>query len=379
MPTSALARDLGAVSRVVVKLGSSIILHRGLGPLVDEVQAARGAGVEVILVTSGAVAVGQTALGIQQRPRSLAKVQALAALGQGDLMARYRAEFGRFDVGCAQILLTHEDLADRTHFLNVRQTMREVLGYGLIPIINENDSVATEELRFGDNDRLAAAIATVVDADLVVLLSDVDSLCDKDPRLHDDALPIHEIDAIDATIVAMAGAAGAHGTGGMASKIAAAGLAVEAGIPLIVAPGHAEGVLTRILAGELLGTRFVPPEQRVDRRRHWIQHYSKRRGAVTVDAGAVKALTERRSSLLPAGVVAVEGTFERGDAVSIIDEHGATIALGLVGYDAPDLSLIAGQRSSQAARTLGREAVGPVVHRNDLVLQDEAPEPLPAS
>ncbi len=365
-------RDLRAARRIVVKLGSTTVVAPELEGLVLQMQALRERGHEVAVVTSGAVALGMASMGLSERPRELARKQALAAVGQADVMGRYKALFGRFGVPCAQILLTHEDISHRRHFLNIRHTLLETLAMGAVPIVNENDTVATEELRFGDNDRLAAALATVVDADLVVLLSDVDALCDADPRTTPGARPIHEVEAIDANVRAMAGSAGSQlGTGGMASKIEAAHLAVEAGIPLILARGSAPDVLTRLMAGELVGTRFHARPKRVGRRRHWIGFLSKVHGTVVVDAGAAEALRTRGSSLLPIGVTEARGPFSRGDAVSVVGPDGRELARGLVGYGHAELARIAGRRTAEAADILQVEGVDPVVHRNDMVLIEE--------
>lgn len=360
-------RELGVVRRVVVKLGSALVVSDALGRLIDAMQAVRASGVEVVIVTSGAVAAGMARLGLAQRPAVLAEVQALAAVGQAALMARYNEGFSRYDAACAQILLTHEDLSNRGHFLNIRHAMEAALGLGMVPVVNENDTVATEELRFGDNDRLAAAIASVVGADLVVLLSDVDALYDRDPRSHADATPVREVPRIDEAIRAMAGApTSAVGTGGMISKVAAAELAVEAGIPLIVAPGAEPDVLGRILRGEPVGTRFLAAARPVGNRRHWIRFLSKVHGTLHVDAGAAVALESRGSSLLAVGVTRVEGHFSRGDAVRIVDPEGRELARGLAGYDSDTAQALVGRHSHEMAAVLADAAPEPLVHRNDL-------------
>lgn len=364
-----LSRSLGAVERVVVKLGSSTLAAVDLDVLAAEIARHRAAGLQIALVTSGAVASGLVRLGLPERPHDIARVQAIAAVGQVDLMARYRAAFERLGVVCAQVLITHEALAERRHFLNVRHTLSELFELGVVPIINENDTVATEELRFGDNDRLAAAIATVLDADLVILLSDIDALYDADPREDPTARPIHEVPQIDDAVRGVAGRAGSDvGTGGMVSKIEAAEIAVEAGIALVIASGDDPGVIGRVLAGERVGTLFRPNADRLDRRRHWIGFLSRLKGSVRVDAGAVRALKERGSSLLPIGVVGVEGLFVRGDGVTVLGPDGEVVARGLVGYDHDTLARIMGLRSDAIAALLDRTGVDPVIHRNDLVL-----------
>ncbi|MDP6944077.1 MAG: glutamate 5-kinase [Myxococcota bacterium] len=361
-------RTIGTVRRLVVKLGSRVVLSEAFNGLVDEVGRLTRGGTEVVVVSSGAVAMGMSCLGLDDRPRSLSRVQALAAAGQAELVGRYNERLATLGCRCAQVLLTHEGLSRRRHAMNIRHTLEDLLAMGLIPLVNENDSVATEELRFGDNDRLAAAVGATVGADLVILLSDVDALYDADPHASEDAQPILEVAAIDDAIRAMAGAAGSSmGTGGMASKIAAAEIAVGAGIPLIVASGGEGDVLGRLLDGEPTGTCFAASPS-VGRRRHWIGFLSKVQGTLTVDAGAVKALRERGSSLLSAGITGVTGAFERGDAVQVIDEAGTEVARGLSGYASDDLSRICGCRSEEVLRVLDVDAVDPAVHRDDMVL-----------
>ena len=362
-------RDLGAVRRVVLKLGRTTLAAVDLDQLIDEVQALRAGGIEVAIVTSGAVASGLARLGFTERPTDLPRIQALAAVGQVDLMARYRASFARHGVYCAQILITHEALAERHHFLNARHTLNTLFELGVVPVVNENDTVATEELRFGDNDRLAAAIATVLDADLVVLLSDIDALYDKDPRKDPTARPIDEVPAVDERVRRSAGDAGSGvGTGGMRSKVLSAEIAVKAGIPLIIARGDDPSLIPRIIAGERIGTVFLADPHRVGSRRHWIGFLSRLKGTITIDAGAVAALRERGSSLLPIGILAVRGGFEPGDGVLIEALDGEPIARGLVAYDYETLVRICGKKTDEIAQILERAGVDPVVHRNDMVL-----------
>jgi len=363
----------GIARRLVIKVGSSTLSTwidgaPYLDAFVTVIADLRKAGHEVVVVTSGAVACGMQRLGFSERPRELAQVQALAAVGQADLMGRYGASFLRHGIQCAQILLTHEDIARRHHFLSLRHTVAELFELGVVPVVNENDTVATEELRFGDNDRLAAAFSTVLEADLVILLSDIACLYDRDPRTEPNAQPVREVARIDDAIRQMAGSAGSGvGTGGMVSKIQAAQIAVEAGIPLVIAHGGDPRILNRIALGSPEGTLFHP-NKKVDRRRHWIGYLSKLHGAVTVDAGAVKALRSRPASLLPIGVVAVSGHFMGGDGVEIRGPEGEVIGRGLVGYDHKTLESIVGLRSDAVADKLGRSLIVPVIHRNDLVL-----------
>ncbi|MFT7581532.1 MAG: glutamate 5-kinase [Myxococcota bacterium] len=366
-------RDLAHVRRLVVKVGSSTLADVRVDGFTSRIRALVERNYQVAIVTSGAVAYGMSALGQMQRPRAIAQVQALAAVGQVDLMTEYKAAFARSGVPVAQILLTHESLSNRQHFLNVRNTLDALFSMGVVPIINENDTVATEELRFGDNDRLAAAIATVIDADLVVLLSDIDALYDADPRVEPTARPIHHVAFIDDDVRGVAGDVGSRfGTGGMVSKIEAAAIATEAGIPLVIAAGDEPNVLIQLLDGELVGTLFAAKAGRPDRRRHWIGHLSKLSGEIHVDGGAANALRSSSSSLLAIGVTAVHGAFSKGDGVVILDPEGVQVGMGLAGYDADAMRQIAGLRSDAVAVLLGRAAVDPVVHRNDLVVSDEA-------
>jgi glutamate 5-kinase len=359
----------GAIRRLIVKLGSTTVASPAFDSLVDEVADLVTGGVRVVLVTSGAVAAGMEGLGLSDRPSDTARAQALAAAGQVALMGRYGAALGRHGLGCAQLLLTHEDLSHRRHLLNIRHTLEAAFDLGLVPVVNENDTVATEELRFGDNDRLAAALGSVVDADLVVLLSDVDALYDADPFVHADAKPLEEVTVIDSGIRAIAGASSTRlGTGGMASKVAAAELAMGAGVSLIVASGSEVGILRRLVDGEVLGTHFVPPADRIARRRHWIGSLSKIAGTLEVDAGASKALRETGSSLLAIGITAVEGVFERGDAVCVVDPEREEIGRGLVGYGSAEVGRIAGHRTPEVPTILGVAVAGPVIHRDDFVL-----------
>lgn len=360
-----------SVKRVVVKLGSSTVLHADLDVLAACIARMKANGVETAIVSSGAVAMGMRRLGIQERPGEMPRIQALAAVGQGALMAAYQNAFEAHGLACAQVLLTHEALSSRVHFMNVRHTLNEAFALPVVPIANENDTVAIEELRFGDNDRLAAALATVADADLVILLSDVDALYDADPRRNPDAKPVSYVDGVDALKKARTGvdavAGSAVGTGGMWSKLDAAELAMSAGIPLVVASGDDLSVLPAIAAGAEIGTLFTADKQK-RRKRHWIAWLSKVKGRVVVDAGAVRALVEGGSSLLAAGVVGVDGAFERGDAVAVIGPDGSEIARGLVGYRAEAVHQILGCRTAEVRQRLGLGAADPVIHRNDLHL-----------
>jgi len=351
-----------------VKVGSSTLQAVSLDSLMDVVAMIRERGIDIAIVTSGAVSCGMQRIQLTERPRELTQIQAVAAIGQADLMARYQVSLARHSIVCAQILLTHGDLAARRNFLNIRHTLHELFGFGVVPIANENDTVATDELRFGDNDRLAAAFATVVEADLVILLSDIPALFDADPRRVPTAKPIHDVLIIGDSIRAMAGKAGSSvGTGGMTSKIQAAEIATQAGIPLIIANGADPSVLLRILAGEVIGTLFHPQRQ-ITRRRHWIGFLSRVLGVIRVDTGAAEAMRSRPSSLLPIGVTAVEGRFDSGDAVELRDPEDKIIGRGLVNYSSEKLHEIIGLKRSVVLEKLERADMDPVVHRNDFVV-----------
>jgi glutamate 5-kinase len=316
-------RDFGHVKRLIVKIGSSTVTTMDMAEMAHQIAQLREGGVEVILVSSGAVAVGMEVLGTCVRPGTIPKLQALAALGQAELIGRYQHHLGKHSLRCAQVLLTHESLAKREHFLNIRHTLKEAIALGTIPIVNENDTVAVEELRFGDNDRLAAALSSVVDADLVILLSDVDALYGSDPKSDPKARRISEIEVDDAFLETVSESSStAIGTGGMASKVAAARLCCEGGIGLVLARGDEPGIIATILGGADVGTYFPPRTKRADRRRHWIAFLSKLSGTITIDEGAERALLKGGSSLLAVGVTHSEGDFRRGDAVRVLTGGG---------------------------------------------------------
>ena len=342
-------------------------MRMDLGRFVRDLLALERRGIDIILVSSGAVAVGMTAVGDEERPESLSRLQALAAIGQTRLMGRYQEAMGAVGLKCAQVLLTHEALATRSHFLNIRDTLRELIASGWIPIVNENDTVATEELRFGDNDRLAAALGTVVDADLVILLSDVDALYDADPTVHPNAHRVGEISLDDPLLDSVSSESSSGvGTGGMSSKVAAARLSCDNGIGLIVANGDVQGILQAVVDEEDVGTYFVPRPEKQGSRRQWIGSLSKVCGRVEVDSGAEKALRGEGSSLLAVGITRVEGKFRRGDTVSIVNESGQEIGRGLIRYDNETLGEIRGLSTHAASKRLRSDVTEPVVHRNDL-------------
>lgn len=373
-------------TRFVVKVGSSLVTNDGRGLDHDaiaqwagEIAALRRAGREVVLVSSGAIAEGIKRLGWKSRPRAIHELQAAAAVGQMGLAQGYEAAFARFGLHTAQILLTHADLADRHRYLNARTTLRTLLALGVIPIINENDTVTTDEIKVGDNDTLGALVANLIEADVLVLLTDQRGLYAADPRKDPDAAFVHTARAGDPTLEAMAGGAGsALGKGGMLTKILAAKRAARSGASTIIASGREPHVLTRLAAGEALGTHLVAPTASLAARKQWLADHVQLAGRIRLDAGAARALTREGKSLLPIGVTEVEGSFERGEVVGCYDPDGREIARGLVNYGALDAARIARKPSTEIERTLGYVSEPELIHRDNLVLLgDDAPRTKP--
>ena len=383
-------QDIAAARRIVIKLGTHVITHPGAGlalgrlcSLVEGVADVHRQGREILLVSSGAVGMGQRALGLTRRPDSLGLRQACAAVGQSQLMALYSQNFGQLGIKVAQVLLTQEDLGDRDRALCVRTTLTRLLELGVVPILNENDSVSVRELleyrrgqgkdspalEFGDNDGLSARVAVALDADLLVLLTDVDGLYTANPRTDPDARRIAELGDIDETALARATGTSTGGTGGMASKLEAARLASQAGIAVLITSGHNPGALERALAGDDMGTLVVPSNRRSAHRRQ-IAAGTPSRGALFVNDGAIAALAERKASLLPVGLVRVDGEFSRGDVVEIRDGSGRVHGRGLINYDAGDCRQLIGRQSSEIATTLGWRGYDTLITRDNLVLSE---------
>lgn len=359
--------------RVVVKVGASVLTDGGgrlqpqrLTRLVEQLAACVAGHREVVLVSSGAIACGMARLGLARRPKALAQLQACAAIGQGELMHRYSEAFARHHLTVAQVLLTQEDLADRTRCRNARHTLEALLARKVAPIINENDAVAVEEIAFGDNDRLAALVATLVRASLLVILSDVDGVL-VDGRV------VERLDTLDQTHRMLAlGVSRETTTGGMASKLAAARIARHSGIPLVIANGTTPEVLPEILAGKPVGTLIAPPKRILRFHKLWIAFAARQpAGSVVIDAGAAEALRRQGKSLLASGVKEVTGRFHAGEAVAIVDEARREIARGLSNFSSGDLARIRGLKSDTIAEVLGPKAVAEVVHRNHLVLTED--------
>jgi glutamate 5-kinase len=374
MSASALARraDLATAGRIVVKVGSSslttpegMVDDARLAALVDGLAAHRQRGTEVVLVSSGAIAAGLEPLGLSRRPRDLATQQAAASVGQGRLLARYTAAFGGHGLRVGQVLLTAEDVIRRTHYANARRTLYRLLQLGIVPVVNENDTVATDEIRFGDNDRLAALVAHLVHADALLLLTDVDALYDRAPSQPGARriAVVRRPDDLDG--VSLGRSSSRVGTGGMVTKVEAAGIATTAGIATLLTEVDR---LEQALAGADVGTWFAPTGSRRASRLLWLAHATRPRGRLRLDAGAVAAVVERRLSLLPAGVVGVDGDFAAGDPVDLCDEKGHAVARGLVNYGSTELPGLLGRSTRELARELGPAYEREVVHRDDLVL-----------
>ena len=362
--------------RIVVKVGSSILaskdrgLHRTVfSHLAGEISSLKHQGYEVILVSSGAIAAGMEKLGFQRRPQTIAQKQAAAAVGQSRLMNVYESYFSRHQQTVAQVLLTHDDLSHRKRFINARGTLLALLKLGIVPIINENDTVAVDEIKVGDNDNLSALITNLIEADLLIILTDIDGLCDADPRYHPEARCIPLVEDIETGIEGIAGGTGDQWrVGGMATKIEAARKTSRFGIPTIIASGTREGILHQILGGKEVGTLILPNQTTLSSRKGWIAFHLKSKGEVVVDEGAKKAICQRGKSLLPSGVVKVNGSFDRGDAVSCLGPRGKEFARGLVNYNASELEKIKGLRSHQIEKALGFKYSDEVIHRDDLVV-----------
>jgi len=370
---------LQRAQRVVVKIGSQIlsstegIEETRLKGLVRDLAAVHSRGKEIVIVSSGAIAAGMTRLGRKERPKTIPEKQALAAVGQIRLMALYERHFSRYAKSVAQVLLTHEDLANRQRYINAKHTFQMLLESSIIPIVNENDTVAVEEMKFGDNDHLSALVATLLEADLLVILSDVEGVYDRDPRAHPTAALftlIKEIKEVKAKIVG--GSRSTFGTGGMATKIGAAEKAAAAGIPTVIMSGLKPKALSMVFdENEEIGTLILPDDNRLTNRKHWIAYNLKPVGDIVVDQGARDELARQGKSLLPSGLREVRGSFGVGDCVRCLDLDGREFARGLVNYSAPELNQIKGLHTSRIEKTLGYKAYDEIIHRDDLVLLNE--------
>ncbi|MGH7817765.1 MAG: glutamate 5-kinase [Candidatus Binatia bacterium] len=362
--------------RVVIKIGSQIlsssegIEETRLRGLVRELAELHERMKEIVVVSSGAVAAGMTRLGRKERPKTIPEKQALAAVGQISLMALYERAFSKFDKSVAQVLLTADDLANRQRYINAKHTFQMLLESSIIPIVNENDTVAVEEMKFGDNDHLSALVATLLEADLLVVLSDVEGVFDKDPRAHGDAQLIPLISEPKGLRQAIGGESmSSVGTGGIVSKLGAAEEAAAAGIPTIIASGMRSGVLGGVFSDkETIGTLILPEENRLTSRKHWIAYNLKPAGEIVVDQGAHDAVVQKGKSLLPSGLKEVRGGFGVGECVRCLDQQGQEFARGLVNYSALELNRIKGLHTSRIEKVLGYKAYDEIIHRDDLVV-----------
>ncbi|MDP1558200.1 MAG: glutamate 5-kinase [Nitrosomonas sp.] len=362
--------------RLVIKVGSSLVTNQGRGldhsalaGWAAQISSLKQTGKEIVLVSSGAIAEGMQRLNWDKRPTALYELQAAAAVGQMGLAQAYASCFSQHQLKTAQVLLTHEDLSNRKRYLNARSTLTTLLKLNIIPIINENDTVAIEEIRFGDNDTLAALVTNLVEADALIILTDQAGLFTSDPRKNQHAVLINEVSAGDPEIEKMAGGVGSSiGRGGMQSKVIAAKRAARSGAHTIIASGHETAVLTRLAQGESIGTRLLATMPVLAARKQWLADYLQVRGSITLDVGATKALIAEGKSLLPIGVTKVSGDFERGEAVACLDLEGHEIARGLINYNAIETRKIMRKASSEIEIILGYVDEPELVHRNNLVL-----------
>ena len=362
--------------RIVVKVGSSLVTNEGrgldeqaIGEWCRQLSALVHEGRELIMVSSGAIAEGMKRLGWQQRPKALNELQAAAAVGQMGLAQMYETQLRHNGLGSAQVLLTHADLADRERYLNARSTLLTLLSHGVLPVINENDTVVNDEIKFGDNDTLGALVANLVEADVLIILTDQKGLYSADPRVDPSATFVHTARAGDAQLEAMAGGAGSSiGKGGMITKILAAKRAAGSGASTVIAWGRETDVLLRLSKGEAIGTLLVAPTQKQQARKQWMADQLQLRGSVTVDKGAVDKVRKEGKSLLPIGMTAVEGEFSRGEVIAILDPQGVEIARGLANYASAEARLICRKPSGEIDASLGYIAEPEMVHRDNLVL-----------
>jgi len=361
--------------RLIIKVGSAVLTGpRGLNlvmihRLSDQISELKEEGLEIVIVTSGAVASGVRKVGLTERPRTIPQKQAAAAVGQGFLMEAWEGAFNKYELLVAQILLTTEDLAHRHRYLNARNTLETLLDWGILPIINENDTVVVEEIKFGDNDRLSAMIAGLIGADLVINLTDTEGLYECDPRVDASASLIPIVHGVDAKLLACAGSApGSVGTGGMLTKINAAKKCLASGIPMIIAPGKERDVILRLFNGEMLGTLFVPQKRIYQGKKLWLANLPKPAGDIILDKGAVRALKEHGKSLLPIGIAKVRGSFGVGAPVRCLDEAEDIVGIGLSNYKSTEIELIKGHHTEDIENIIGYKHSDEVIHRNNFVL-----------
>lgn len=368
---------LSSAKRWVVKIGSSLVTNNGLGldsqaigQWAEQLVALQKQHIQIVLVSSGAVAEGVARLNLKSRPKEVHMQQAAAAVGQMGLIQAYESCFMQHGVHAAQILLSHEDLSDRTRYLNARSTLSTLLEMAVVPVVNENDTVATAELCFGDNDTLAALVANLINADVMVVLTDQNGLFSADPRIDKDAELVHHASANDASLSALAGKGTSLGRGGMQTKISAARLAARSGTSTVIANGREENVLIRLSEGEALGTFLEADSEPVTARKQWLAGQLSLKGSLVLDDGAVKMLKKSGKSLLAVGITSSRGIFSRGDVVACEDGEGTEIARGLVNYDSAEIEIICGKSSGQIEELLGYVGDEEIIHRDNLILSD---------
>ncbi len=362
--------------KIVVKIGSALITDSGRGldhqliaQWTDQMSQLRHAGIDVVLVSSGSIAEGITRLGLKTRPTSISELQATAAIGQMGLVQAYEACFQRNNLHSAQVLLTHADLSNRRRYLNARTTLRTLLEYGVVPVVNENDTVSNEEIKFGDNDNLGALVANLIEADLLMILTDQAGLYDANPAENPDARLISEADALDPRLVEYAGpSAGFLGRGGMQTKVSAAQLAARSGTHTVIASGREANVIQRVVDGEAIGSFLRADQGKQAARKQWLAGHMRCAGQLYLDQGAVNVLQNRKSSLLPIGVQSLNGQFSRGEVVACISPDGIEIARGLINYSADECKRILGRPSKEIAEILGYEDDPELINRENLIL-----------
>ncbi|WP_411681752.1 glutamate 5-kinase [Clostridium thailandense] len=370
------SKYLKNVKRVVVKIGSSTLTHSSgflnlsrIEKLVRQISDLHNQGIEIVLVSSGAIAAGIGKLGLKNKPATIPEKQAAAAIGQGILLHMYEKMFSEYGKIAAQILITREDVSNRTRFLNARNTFFSLFEKGVITIVNENDAIVVDEIKFGNNDTLSAIVASLVEADLLILLSDIEGLYDSDPRTNPQAKLIHEVERITEEVERSAGGAGTSlGTGGMATKISAAKIATSAGVSMVIVNGANEGIINDVVNLERVGTFFVPDESPMHLRKHWLTFNTDIKGKLVVDNGAYKALVNEHKSLLPSGIVSVEGFFNHGQIVSIITSDGVEIGRGITNYDSSEIEQIKSLKTDEIEGILGYKNYDEIVHCNNMAI-----------
>ena len=372
---------LSPVKRVVIKVGSGVLTAKNglnmavIDDLATDICALRKKKIQIILVSSGAIASGLRKVGLSKRPQSVSQQQAVAAVGQSSLMMAYEEAFGRHGQKVAQILTTRDDLTHRRRYLNARNTLFTLLSWKIVPIINENDTVVVDEIKFGDNDNLSAMVTNLTESDLLVNLTNIDGLFDKDPRIHRDAKLIRIVEKVDRKVTKLASSIpGFLGRGGMASKIKAAEKVALAGVPTIIANGLKSRILKQIFLGKEEGTLFLPRQVTLCSRKHWIAFTMSPRGELVIDRGAEKAIVEKGKSLLPSGIKEVRGRFSLGNSVLLRSETGKEVAVGMVNYHSSDINKIMGVKTTEIELKLGFRNDDEVIHRDNLVLDDQMEE-----